>query len=76
MDDDRGFGLPYAEVRVVPASWVELRVTWDDMLGLRTPFLVRGRDALQSLYGAAALRYGSDDRFVTNRSGDHADVAR
>ena len=65
VDDDRGFGLPYAEARVVPASWVELRVTWDDMLGLRTPFLVRGRDALQSLYGAAALRYGADDRFVT-----------
>jgi len=65
VDDDRGFGLPYAEARVVPAPWVELRVTWDDMLGLRTPFLVRGRDALQSLYGAAALRYGADDRFVT-----------
>ena len=65
VDDDRGFGLPYAEARVVPTPWIELRATWDDMLGLRTPFLVRGRDALQSLYGAAALRYGSDDRFVT-----------
>jgi tetratricopeptide (TPR) repeat protein len=65
VDDDRGFVLPYAEARVVPASWIELRATWDDMLGLRTPFLVRGRDALQSLYGAAALRYGADDRFVT-----------
>jgi len=65
VDDGRGFVLPYAEVRGVPASWVELRVTWDDMLGLRTPFLVRGRDALQSLYGAAALRYGAGDRFVT-----------
>ncbi|MCL7968874.1 MAG: hypothetical protein M8872_10110 [marine benthic group bacterium] len=65
VDDDRGFGLPYAEARVVPAPWIELRATWDDMLGLRTPFLVRGRDALQSLYGAGALRYGSDNRFVT-----------
>jgi len=65
VDDGRGFGLPYAEARVVPAPWVELRVTWDDMLGLRTPYLVRGRDALQSLYGAAALRYGAEDRFVT-----------
>jgi tetratricopeptide (TPR) repeat protein len=65
VDDDRGFGLPFAEARVVPASWVELRVTWDDMLGLRTPYLVRGRDALQSLYGAAELRYGAGNRFAT-----------
>jgi tetratricopeptide (TPR) repeat protein len=65
VDDDRGFGLPYAEVRVVPASWIALRVTYDDMLSLRHPYLVRGRDALQSIYGAAALRWGSDHRFET-----------
>jgi len=65
VDDDRGFVLPYAEVRVVPASWIALRVTYDDMLSLRHPYLVRGRDALQSVYGAAALRWGSDHRFET-----------
>ena len=65
VDDDRGFGLPYAELRVVPASWVELRATFDDMLSLRHPYLVRGRDALQSLYFAAGLRWGSDQRFET-----------
>jgi hypothetical protein len=35
------------------------------MLSLRHPYLVRGRDALQSIYGAAALRWGSDQRFET-----------
>ena len=65
VDDDRGFVLPYAELRVVPASWIELRATYDDMLSLRHPYLVRGRDALQSLYFAAGLRWGSDQRFET-----------
>jgi len=65
VDNGRGFVLPYAEVRVVPASWIELRATYDDMLSLRHPYLVRGRDALQSIYGAAALRWGSDQRFET-----------
>jgi tetratricopeptide (TPR) repeat protein len=65
VDDDRGFVLPYAELRVVPASWIELRATYDDMLSLRHPYLVRGRDALQSIYFAAGLRWGSDQRFET-----------
>ena len=65
VDDGRGFVLPYAELRVVPASWIELRATYDDMLSLGHPYLVRGRDALQSIYGAAALRWGSDQRFET-----------
>ncbi len=65
VDDDRGFVLPYAELRVVPASWIALRLTYDDMLSLGHPYLVRGRDALQSIYGAAALRWGSDQRFET-----------
>lgn len=65
VDDGRGFVIPYAEVRIVPASWVELRATYDDMLSLRHPYLVRGRDPLRSLYGAGELRWGSDRRFVT-----------
>lgn len=65
VDDGRGFALQYAEIRVVPASWIELRATYDDMLSLRHPYLVRGRDALRSIYGAAALRWGSDQRFET-----------
>jgi len=65
VDDGRGFGLPYAELRVVPASWIELRATYDDMLSLRHPYLVRGRDAMQSVYVAGALRWGSDQRFET-----------
>jgi len=57
--DSRSFGPRYAELRIAAVDWLRLRGTFDDMLGLRHPWQVRGFNSLRSWYGAATLRWGS-----------------
>ncbi len=63
--DSRSFGPRYAELRVAPADWLRLRGTFDDMLGFRHPWQVRGFNSLRSWYGAATLRWGADGGLET-----------
>ena len=58
-EDSRSFGPRYAELRVAAAGWLLLRGTFDDMLGFRHPWQVRGFNSLESWYGAATLRWGA-----------------
>lgn len=64
--DTRSFGPRYAEIRVAPADWLRLRGTFDDMLGLRHPWQVRGFNSLRSWYGAATLRWGAGGGLETS----------
>jgi tetratricopeptide (TPR) repeat protein len=64
-EDSRSFGPRHAEVRVAPADWLALRGTFDDMLGLRHPWQVRGFNAIKGWYGAATARWGPGRRLET-----------
>ncbi|MDT8436382.1 MAG: tetratricopeptide repeat protein [Gemmatimonadota bacterium] len=57
-DNTRDAGLRHADVEIVPARWITLRGTFDNTLGLRHPWLVRGDTDMESFYGAVSVRWG------------------
>lgn len=58
FDNSRSFGVRAVEAVVSPTPWLALRGTYDNMLGLRHPWLVRGEDDMESYFGAASVRWG------------------
>lgn len=64
-DNGRDPGFRSAELGIHPGAGFELRFAFDNMLNLRHPFLVRGRDDIEGFYGELGYSYGENRAYRT-----------
>lgn len=65
-DNGRDAGLRWGELRLYPAGGFELYGGYDDALNFRHPYLVRGRDDIQGVYGGVGYSYGEEGTLRTS----------
>jgi len=59
-DNGRDPGFRWAEVRLAPGAGFEFWLAFDNMLSFRHPYLVRGQDDIEGMYGGLGYSYGAN----------------
>ncbi|MGB5525227.1 MAG: tetratricopeptide repeat protein [Gemmatimonadota bacterium] len=59
-DNGRDPGFRWAEVRLAPGAGFDFWVAFDNMLSFRHPYLVRGQDDIEGMYGGLGYSYGAN----------------
>ncbi len=65
-DNGRDPGFRWAELRVYPGAGFELWFAFDNMLSFRHPYLVRGEDDIEGMYGGLGYSYGAGRDYRTS----------
>ena len=65
-DNGRDPGFRWAELGLYPGGGFELWFAFDNMLSFRHPYLVRGQDDIEGMYGGLGYSYGANRAYRTS----------
>ena len=65
-DNGRDPGFRWAELGLYPGAGFELWLAFDNMLSFRHPYLVRGGDDIEGMYGGLGYSYGANRAYRTS----------
>ncbi len=65
-DNGRDPGFRWAELGIYPGAGFELWFAFDNALNFRHPYLVRGEDDIEGMFGGIGYSYGADRAYRTS----------
>ncbi len=65
-DNGRDPGFRWAELRIFPGGGLEFWFAFDNMLSFRHPYLVRGQDDIEGMFGGIGYSYGANRAYRTS----------